>query len=145
MKYIKAVLIIVLTSLTFTVSAQVKSKTNVKNEASRARIEIVKGQNALVLKTGRKEIPSNWGASYSNNIVIAYDDDTKKILDSLVVAPWGSAIKMKDLDGYVVDVAKANINSKVGLMFTSGSKCVTITKEAFDYVTITKEASDYLK
>lgn len=132
MKYIKAVLIIVLASLTFTVRAQVNSKTNDKKESSRARIEIVKGQNALVLKTGRKEIPSNWGASYSNNIVIAYDDDTKKILDSLIVAPWGSAIKMKDLDGYKVDVAKAKVDSKVGLMFTSGSKCVVLKKEELD-------------
>ena len=132
MKYIKAVFIIVLASLTFTVRAQVNSKTNDKKEDSRARIEIVKGQNALVLKTGRKEFPSNWGKSYSNNIVIAYDDDTKKILDSLVVAPWGSAIKMKDLNGYMVDVAKANVNSKVGLMFTSGSKCATLKKEELD-------------
>lgn len=132
MKYIKAALIIVLATLTFTVRAQVNSKTNDKKESSRARIEIVKGQNALVLKTGKKEIPSNWGASYSNNIVIAYDDDTKKILDSLIVAPWGSSIKMKDLDGYVVDVAKANVNSKVGLMFTSGSKCATLKKEELD-------------
>ena len=132
MKYIKAVFIIVLASRTFTVRAQVNSKTNDKKEDSRARIEIVKGQNALVLKTGRKEFPSNWGKSYSNNIVIAYDDDTKKILDSLVVAPWGSAIKMKDLNGYMVDVAKANVNSKVGLMFTSGSKCATLKKEELD-------------
>ena len=132
MKYIKAVFIIVLASLTFTVRAQVNSKTNDKKEDSRARIEIVKGQNALVLKTGRKEFPSNWRKSYSNNIVIAYDDDTKKILDSLVVAPWGSAIKMKDLNGYMVDVAKANVNSKVGLMFTSGSKCATLKKEELD-------------
>lgn len=132
MKYIKAVLIIVLACLTLTVSAQVNSKTNDKKESSRARIEIVKGQNALVLKTGRKEIPSNWGASYSNNIVIAYDDDTKKILDSLIVAPWGTVVIMKDLDGYKVDVAKAKVDSKVGLMFTSGSKCVVLKKEELD-------------
>lgn len=132
MKYFKTALFIVLICLTFTVRAQVNSKTNVKKEVSRARIEIVKGQNALVLKTGRKEIPSNWGASYSNNIVIAYDDDTKKILDSLVVAPWGTVVIMKDLDGYKVDVAKAKVDSKVGLMFTSGSKCVVLKKEELD-------------
>ncbi len=132
MKYFKTALFIVLICLTFTVRAQVNSKTNDKKESSRARIEIVKGQNALVLKTGRKEIPSNWGASYSNNIVIAYDDDTKKILDSLIVAPWGTVVIMKDLDGYKVDVAKAKVDSKVGLMFTSGSKCVVLKKEELD-------------
>lgn len=132
MKYFKTALFIVLICLTFTVRAQVNSKTNDKKESSRARIEIVKGQNALVLKTGRKEFPSNWGASYSNNIVIAYDDDTKKILDSLIVAPWGTVVIMKDLDGYKVDVAKAKVDSKVGLMFTSGSKCVVLKKEELD-------------
>lgn len=132
MKYIKAVLIIVLACLTLTMSAQVKSKTNDKKEDSRARIEIVRGQNALVLKTGKKSISSNWGPSHSNDIVIEYNDDTKKILDSLIVAPWGSSIKMKDLNGYVVDVAKAKVNSKVGLMFTSGSKCATLKKEELD-------------
>lgn len=121
-----------LACLTLTVSAQVNSKTNDKKESSRARIEIVKGQNALVLKTGKKSISSNWGPSHSNDIVIEYDDDTKKILDSLIVAPWGTVVIMKDLDGYKVDVAKAKVDSKVGLMFTSGSKCVVLKKEELD-------------
>lgn len=74
-------------------------------------------------------MPSNWGPSHTNDIVIAYNDDAKKILDSLIVAPWGSTIKMKDIYGYMVDVAKAKVNSKVGLVFTSGSKCLTLKKE----------------
>lgn len=57
-------------------------------------------------------MPSNWGPSHTNDIVIAYNDDAKKILDSLIVAPWGSTIKVKDIYGYMVDVAKAKDNSK---------------------------------
>lgn len=135
MKTIKLFLSVLLISFAVHLCAQNlnEPKNNKINKInSRAKIEEIKGQTALVLKTGRKEIPSNWGASYSNNIVIAYDDDTKKILDSLIVAPWGTVVIMKDLDGYKVDVAKAKVDSKVGLMFTSGSKCATLKKEELD-------------
>lgn len=68
----------------------------------RAKVEVVKGQTALVLKAVRNsEITLNQDAGLENQ------------LDSLVTAPWGSAIKMIDIDGYKVDVAKANVNSKV--------------------------------
>lgn len=51
------------------------------------------------------------------------------MIDSLVAAPWGASVKTKDLYGYNVEIAKANVNSSIGLMFTSGTKCVAITEE----------------
>lgn len=38
---------------------------------------------------------------------------------------------IKDIDGYKVEIALANVNGKPGLMFSSGSKCVAITEEDF--------------
>ena len=130
MKYMKALLIVAMIAFTYPVMAQADKDAQKNN--SRARIENVRGQNALVLKTGRKTTSSNWNSSYSNDIVVAFNNEAKEILDSLISAPWGSAVKMKDLDGYNVDVAKANVNSKVGLMFTSGTKCVAVTKEEYE-------------
>ncbi len=120
MKYFKTALFIVLICLTFTVRAQVNNKTNDKKESSRARIEIVKGQRTLILNSGQ------------STIEIKVEENTWRILDSIVVGPWGGTVKLKSVDGRNVDVAKANVNSKVGLMFTSGSKCATLKKEELD-------------
>ena len=93
----------------------------------------MRGQKALVLKTGRKIQSNNiGGTTYSNDIILSIDTNTWAVLDSLMNATWGSAMKMTDIYGYKVDVVKANVNSSVGLMFTSGSKCVALKKEDFD-------------
>ena len=121
MKCIKVILISLLVSLSVPVVAQAVSET--KKDDARAKVEIVKGQTALVLKAGR-----------NSEIAMAWDNTTERTLDSLVTAPWGSAVKMKDIDGHKVDVAKANVNSKVGLMFTSGTKCVAISEEEWNKI-----------
>ena len=81
-----------------------------------------------MLKTGRKADAINHGA-YPVDIVLKLDGDTWRMIDSLVAAPWGASVKTKDLYGYNVEIAKANVNSSIGLMFTSGTKCVAITEE----------------
>ncbi len=98
---------------------------------SRAKIEVVNGQNALILKTGRKSQSSSWGKSYSAGIVLILDGNTRQQLDSLISAPFGNSIKLKDFQGYNVEIAKANVNSNVGIMFTSGTKCVAITENEY--------------
>ena len=130
MKCIKVILISLLVSLSVPVMAQTNTNQKDKKDDARAKVEVVKGQTALVLKTGRKSNQTNFGSSYPADIVLKLDDNTWRMLDSLVNAPWGSAIKVKDLDGYI-EIAKANVNSKVGLMFTSGTKCVAITEEEY--------------
>ena len=121
MKCIKVILICLLVSLSVPVMAQ--ADVEPKKDNARAKVEVVKGQTALVLKAGR-----------TSDITLKWDASLKNKLDSLVTAPWGSAIKMKDVDGYNVDVAKANVNSKVGLMFTSGTKCVAISEEEWNKI-----------
>ena len=39
---------------------------------------------------------------------------------------------MKDIRGSSVDIALAKVDSQTGLMFTSGAKCIAITKEEYD-------------
>ena len=132
MKYNRLILFALLMSLSFPVMAQTNKEQPNKKDDSRAKIEVVNGQNALVLKTGRKSQSSSWGSSYSADIVLKLDGNTWDQLDSLITASYGSSIKLKDLQGYNVEIAKANVNSHVGLMFTSGSKCVAISKEEFE-------------
>lgn len=112
-----------LVCITFTMNAQTSIDTSSKKNNARAKVETVKGQTALVLKAGR-----------NTTIDLKIESNTWRQIDSIVAGPWGSAIKMKDIDGQNVDVAKVNVNSRVGLMFTSGAKCVVITKE--DYETL---------
>jgi len=121
MKYLKAILFIVLASVSFNVTAQATTENNTKKDNSRARIENVRGEKVLVLKAG-----------HNKTIDLKIETDTWRQLDSIVAGPWGNAIKLQDVDGYKVDVAKANVNSKVGLMFTSGTKCVAVTKEEYE-------------
>lgn len=121
MKCIKVILISLLVTLTVPVMAQADAES--KKDDARAKVEIVKGQTALVLKAGR-----------NSEIALSWDNATERTLDSLVTAPWGSALKIKDIDGHKVDVAKANVNSNVGLMFTSGTKCVAISEEEWNKI-----------
>lgn len=110
-----------LASATLTLSGQVNADTASRKDDAKAKVEIVKGKTFLVLKAG-----------HNCTIDLKIEANTWRQLDSIVAGPWGSAIKLKDVDGLNVDVAKANVNSKVGLMFTSGSKCATLTKEEFE-------------
>ncbi len=120
MKYFKVALFIVLVSLSYTASAQANNEVNNKKDKSRAHVQTVNGQSTLVLSAGHSAIE------------LKIEADTWRQLDSIVDGPWGSAIKLKDVDGDKVDVAKANVNSAVGLMFTSGSKCAVLRKEDLD-------------
>lgn len=106
--------------ISFPLMAQTNKEQHDKKEDARAKVGVVKGQTALVLKAGR-----------TSDIVLKWDASLENKLDSLVTAPWGSAAKIKDIDGFNVEIAKANVNSNVGLMFTSGTKCVAITEEEY--------------
>lgn len=111
--------------------AQTNKESQNKNDQSKVKVEVVNGQNALVLKTGRKSRSSSWGTSNSADIVLKLDGNILQMLDSLITAPFGNSIKVQDLQGYNVEISKANVNSNVGLMFTSGTKCVAITEEEY--------------
>lgn len=92
----------------------------------KAKVEVRQGIQYLVLNTG---INTSEGLS---SIAIVVDEEIRNVLDSVLASPRGSLVKMKDLRGNNVDVALANVNSQTGLMFSSGSKIIAITKEEYE-------------
>ena len=98
-----------------------------EKKTKNAKIVVENGQKKLVLDTGRKAGISVNIVS-SSNIELNADASLWKILDSLVAAPWGGkAVRVKDTQGYNVDIQKAMINNEVGVFFLSGTKFVAIT------------------
>ena len=97
--------------------------------------QIVNPKAKVVEGQGMQYLVLNTGINISeelSTITIAVDDETWSILDGILASPRGTAVKMKDTNGSNVDVALAKVDSQPGLMFTSGSKCVAITKEEYD-------------
>lgn len=128
MNHIKLTLTILLMALSVGLMAQTKKVQDVEKDNARAKVELVNGQRVLVLKTGRT------AAIHNPDIVIKIEANTWKKFDDLVTGPWGNSIVVKDIYGYKVDIAKANVNSEVGLMFTSGTKRVALTKEEIEAI-----------
>lgn len=128
MKYFRLILTIVLLSISLNLMAQTKKVQDVEKDNARAKVELVNGQRVLILKTGRT------AAIHNPDIVLKIEDNTWKKFDDLMTGPWGRAIELKDMSGYKVDVAKANVNSEVGLIFTSGTKRVALTKEEIEAI-----------
>ena len=126
MYFNRLILTIVLLSISLNVMAQTKKEQIVEKESVHAKIAVVNGQRVLVLKTGIS------AAIHNPDIVLKIEDNTWKLLDDLLTGPWGKSIAIKDYAGSKVEIAKANVNSKVGLMFNSGTKFVAITKEECD-------------
>ena len=88
-----------------------------KKETSNAKVVIINGQKRLVLK---------------DQIELIVDVKIWNALDSLTTAPWGGkGVQLKDVKGYNVLAQKGRINGEVGLMFTSGTTCVAVTKNVF--------------
>jgi len=46
-----------------------------------------------------------------------------------MASPFGKTIKVMDVYGFVVNIAKARVFDHEGLMFTMGTRNVTITAE----------------
>lgn len=92
MKCIKVILFSLLVSLSVPVMAQADAKA--EKDKARAKVEVVNGQNVLVLKTGRKSQSSSWGASNSADIVLKLDGNIWQMLDSLITGPFGKLVKI---------------------------------------------------
>lgn len=108
------------------------AKAQINKASNKAKIELINGQNRLVLVTGIHATESSGRGRYPDNIELAIDDNLWRQLDSVLASPMGSRFKTKDVNGFIVEVVHGNINSNSGLMFTSGSKFVSITKK--DYI-----------
>ena len=126
MKQRRLILFALLVSLSVPLMAQTNNGPQIKKEAGKAMITVVRGQDHLVLVTGRK---ATW---YNPNIEIVLDAKAWETLESVLSGKQDTSAKMEDVDGYQVEIALAKVNGNTGLMFTSGSKCVAITTEDFE-------------
>jgi len=126
MKVVKTIILVLFAAMTLPLMAQMNKDPQIKKEVGKARITVVYGQDHLVLITGRQS------STHNPNIEIVLDSKARKTFDSVLSSKMGYTEKLKDVEGFVVEVTMASVNGKPGLMFTSGSKCVAITKEAFE-------------
>ena len=126
MKKVLFALLFLFVTTSFSMMAQNNVQDVKKVVPSNAKIEVRQGKQCLVLTT------DNYLSEELSGIAIFIDDETWRIIDELLVAPKGATVKMKDSRGSIVYVALANVNSQPGLMFTSGSKIIAITKEDYE-------------
>lgn len=126
MKKVLFTMVLLFVAISFSVMAQNNVQSLNQPANPKAKVEVWQGIQCLVLNTG-----INTSEALST-ITIEVNDEIWGILDDVLASPRGAAVKLKDLRGNNVDVALANVNSQIGLMFTSGSKCVAIIKEEYD-------------
>lgn len=126
MKKVFFTLALLFAAMFFPMMAQNNVQDVKQMDSPKARIEVRQGKQCLVLTT------DNFISEELSVIAIFIDDETWRILDDILVAPKGATEKIKDSRGNIVNVALANVNSKTGLMFTSGSKCVAIAINEYD-------------
>lgn len=126
MKKVLITLALLFAAMSSSMMAQNKVQDVKQSVPSNAKIEVRQGKQCLVLTT------DTFISEELSVIALFIDEATWTTLDNLLVAPKGATAKMKDSRGNIVNVALGSINSQTGLMFTSGSKCVAITKEEYD-------------
>ena len=126
MKKVFFTLALLFAAMSFPMMAQSNVQSTRQTDSPKAKVEVRQGKQYLVLSTG-----VNTSVELST-ITIAVDDETWNILDGMLAAPRGAAVRMKDTKKRNVDITLANVNSQTGLMFTSGSKFIAITKEEYE-------------
>ena len=119
LRTMKAVLVITLSLFALPLMAQSNKGPQVVKETPKAKVVKENGKTKLILKSGLEK----------NNIEINVGNNTWRMLDSVVNAPYGSPFEVKDAHGYSVCIQRAKVSSNNGLFFTSGSRFVAITEE----------------
>lgn len=115
----KTIVIVLLTFMVLPIMAQTNKGPQVVKETPKAKVVVENGKTKLVLKTGQQK----------NNIEINVDNNTWRVLDSIITAPYGSPYYVKGANGYSVSVQRANVSSNNGLIFSSGSRYMAITQD----------------
>ena len=108
-----------------------KAATPVKKTAGRAQIVQVQTEDRRVLRTGQKSMNAN-ASFYPDDIELLLDESMWRRLEDLLASPFGKTLKVTDVYGFAVNIAKARVFNQEGLMFTMGTRNVTITADDFD-------------
>jgi len=119
LRTMKSMLIVMLSFMALPLMSQTNKGPQVIKETPKGKVVIEKGKTKLVLKTGLEK----------NDIEISVDNNTWRVLDSIVTAPYGSPFQVKSTKGHNVDIQRANVSSNNGLFITSGSRFVAITED----------------
>lgn len=126
LRTMKAMLIVVLSFMALPMMAQTNKGPQVVKETPKAKVVTESGKTKLILKSGREKSKIS---GYSYDIEINVDNNTWRLLDSIVTATYGSTVQIKDVRGVNVNIQRAKVSSNNGLFFSSGSRFVTITQE----------------
>ena len=126
LRTMKTLFFVVLSFMALPLMAQTNKGPRIVKETPKAKVIVENGKTKLVLKSGREKSKYN---SYSYDIEINVDNNTWRVLDSIVNAPFGSPFQIKDVRGYSVGIQRANVDSHNGLFFLSGSRFIIITQE----------------
>ena len=128
----KITLTILLAAMTLPCMAQTQKAANpVKKSVGRAQIVQVQMEDRLVLRTGQKSMNAN-ASFYPDDIELLLDESMWRRLEDLLASPFGKTLKVTDVYGFAVNIAKARVFDQEGLMFTMGTRNVTITADDFD-------------
>jgi hypothetical protein len=131
MRLLKHILVILSAFVTITVAAQNSRPPQVKKTVGKAQIVMDGNQECLVLKTGRKS--KNYNASfYPDDIMLQLDEHTYRLLDDLLISPFGRNVTVKDVHGFNVQIARARVFEKNGLIFVRGTCNVPVMQDEWN-------------
>ena len=119
LRTMKTIFFVVMSFMALPLMAQTNKGPQVVKETPKAKVVVENGKTKLVLKSGQKK----------DNIEINVDNNTWRLLDSIVTAPYSSPYHVKGVGGYSVGIQRANVSSYNGLIFSSGSRFMAITQE----------------
>jgi len=103
----------------------------VKRTAGCAQIVDSQGVECLVLHTGHSRTNVAHQRFYPDNIELVLDETTWRKLEDQLLGPFGRPVTLTDRWGNKVQIARANVYNKNGLMFYMGTRNVSITAEDF--------------
>lgn len=125
MKKVLFTMVLLFAAMSFPMMAQNNVPSTKQTDNPKAKVVERQGTQYLVLCTGVNT------SEELSTITVAVDDEIWSILDGIWAAPRGAAVKMKDTKKRNVDVALAKVGSQIGLLFTSGTKWIAITKDEY--------------
>ena len=131
MKPIKHIILLLSVFFGITAMAQTGKPAQVKKVVGKAQIVVDGNRECLVLKTGRKS--KNFNSSfYPEDIELQLDERAYRLLEDLLASPYGRNVTVKDVYGFNVQIARARVLEKNGLIFTMGTSNVPITQDEWN-------------
>lgn len=114
MRIVSLILVLLFAAISFPIMAQSNVQSLNQPANPKAKVEVRQGKQCLVLNTGINT------SEVLSTITIEVNDEIWGILDDVVAAPRGAAVKLRDLRGNNMDTALAKVGFQTGLKSSSG-------------------------